>query len=313
MGTLQGTIIDAVSGESLDAKVHVLNASGTFSHPPNSMLKRGPGTPFFFCDGSFAVEGSRGRTDVLVERGTEYEPYRTTVELPAKGRVEVEIPLRRWYRPQEDAWYPGNTHIHYDEKETRPDERLGIDCSVEGYNVTCVSVLDRRQLPYASNKYPIGVMNEFTTAHHVLDIGEENRHYGDNSPWGMGYGHVMLLNIRNLVQPVSRGHTLAGQFDPDYPPLCFCCDDAREQGGLVIWCHNGRGMEAPVAAALGKLDAFNLFDPFGWIRNTTSGTSSSTAACGCRPRLVRIGLCARITACTCKWTENFRMRAGSRV
>ena len=80
----------------------------------------------------------------------------------------------------------------------------------------------------------------------------------------MGYGHVMLLNIRNLVQPVSRGHTLAGQFDPDYPPLCFCCDDAREQGGLVIWCHNGRGMEAPVAAALGKLDAFNLFDPF-WM------------------------------------------------
>ena len=264
MGTLHGTIIDAVSGESLDAKVHVLNASGTFSQPPNSMLKRGPGTPFFFCDGAFAVEGSRGRTDVLVERGTEYEPYRTTIELPAKGRVEVEIPLRRWYSPQEDAWYPGNTHIHYDEKETRPDERLGIDCSVEGYNVTCVSVLDRRQLPYASNKYPIGVMNEFTTAHHVLDIGEENRHYGDNSPWGFGYGHVMLLNIRNLVQPVSRGHTLAGQFDPDYPPLCFCCDDAREQGGLVIWCHNGRGMEAPVAAALGKLDAFNLFDPF-WM------------------------------------------------
>ena len=107
MGTLHGTIIDAVSGESLDAKVHVLNASGTFSHPPNSMLKRGPGTPFFFSDGSFAVEGSRGRTDVLVERGTEYEPYRTTVELPAKGRVEVEIPLRRWYSPQEDAWYPG--------------------------------------------------------------------------------------------------------------------------------------------------------------------------------------------------------------
>ena len=125
-------------------------------------------------------------------------------------------------------------------------------------------MLDRRQLPYASNKYPIGVMNEFTTAHHILDIGEENRHYGEKSPWGFGYGHVMFLNIRNLVQPVSRGHTLAGQFAPDYPPLCFCCDETREQGGIVIWCHNGRGMEAPVSAALGKLDAFNLFDPF-WM------------------------------------------------
>ena len=51
---------------------------------------------------------------------------------------------------------------------------------------------------------------------------------------------------------------------PTILPLCFCCDEARDQGGIVIWCHNGRGMEAPIAAALGKLDAFNLFDPF-WM------------------------------------------------
>ena len=264
MGLLHGTIIDAATGEKIDAKIHVLNAMGNFSHPTEALLKRGPGTPFFFSDGEFEVQAGRGRTDVLVERGTEYEPARVVVEMPEKGTVDVEIPIKRWYYPQEDLWYPGNTHIHYDEKETQPDQRLQVDCSVEGYNVTVVSVLDRRQLPYASNKYPIGVMNEFTTAHHVLDIGEENRHYGENSPWGFGYGHVMFLNIRNLVQPVSRGHTLTAQFDPDYPPLCFCCDETRDQGGVVIWCHNGRGMEAPVAAALGKLDAFNLFDPF-WM------------------------------------------------
>ena len=264
MGILHGTILDATTDAKIDAKVHVLTASGTFAHPPEALLKRGPGKPFFFCDGQFQVNAPRGRTDVLVERGTEYEPARVVVEMPEKGAVDVEVPLKRWYSPQEDRFYPGNTHIHYDEKETRPDDRLAVDCSVEGYNVTIVSVLDRRQLPYASNKYPIGVMNEFTTAHHVLDIGEENRHYGEHSPWGMGYGHVMFLNIRNIVQPVSRGHILSAQFDPDYPPLCFCCDDARDQGGVVIWCHNGRGMEAPVAAALGKLDAFNLFDPF-WM------------------------------------------------
>ena len=264
MATLHGTTVDAATGEAIDAKVHVLSSRGSFQHPADALLKRGPGTPFFFAGGSFEVEVPRGRTDVLVERGSEYEPARVVVEAPEKGVVEVEVALRRWHHPQEENWYPGNTHIHYDEKETRPDDRLAVDCSVEGYNVTVVSVLDRRQLPYASNRYPIGVMNEFTTAHHVLDIGEENRHYGEKSPWGMGYGHVMFLNIRNLVQPVSRGHILTAQFDPDYPPLCFCCDDARDQGGLVIWCHNGRGMEAPVAAALGKLDAFNLFDPF-WM------------------------------------------------
>lgn len=264
MGMLHGTVMDAATGEPLDVKVHVLSAIGNFVHPQQALLKQGPGTPFFFCDGTFEVGLPRGRAMVLVERGTEYVPWRGTVEMSEKGNTPLEIRLQRWYTPQRDFWYPGNTHIHYDEKEKRPDERLGIDCRVEGYNVTAVSILDRRQLPYASNKYPIGVMNQFSTAHHVLDIGEENRHYGEHSPWGFGYGHVMFLNIHNLVQPVSRGHILASQFDPDYPPLCFCCDEARGQGGLVIWCHNGRGMEAPVAAALGKLDAFNLFDPF-WM------------------------------------------------
>lgn len=264
MGTLHGAIIDAATGEALDAKVHVLNAMGQFVHPPQALLKEGPGTPFFFCDGSFELNLPRGRAMVVVERGTEYKPWRGTVEMAEKGSASLEIELERWYYPQRESWYPGNTHIHYDEKETRPDERLGVDCRVEGYNVTAISVLERRQLPYASNKYPIGVLNQFSTAHHVVDVGEENRHYGEHSPWGFGYGHVMFLNIHNLVQPVSRGHTLAAQFDPDYPPLCFCCDEARGQGGLVIWCHNGRGMEAPIAAALGKLDAFNLFDPF-WM------------------------------------------------
>ena len=264
MAIIHGTIIDSSTQEKIDAKVHVLNAIGRFAHPSDALLKEGPGTPFFFSDGEFEVRVDRGRVDILVERGTEYEPARVVVNASEAGVADVEIPINRWFYPQEDNWYPGNTHIHYDENESRPDDRLAVDSSVEGYNVTAVSVLDRRQLPYASNKYPIGVMNEFTTAHHVLDIGEENRHYGDKSPWGFGYGHVMFLNIRNLIQPVSRGHTLTAQFDPDYPPLCFCCDEARDQGGIVIWCHNGRGMEAPVAAALGKLDAFNLFDPF-WM------------------------------------------------
>ena len=264
MARIHGTIVDTATKERIDAKVHALSAAGVFTHPANSLLKQGPGTPFFFSNGEFEVEVPSGRTDILVERGTEYEPTRVVVNASASGIADVEIPINRWYYPQEDNWYPGNTHIHYDEKETQPDDRLAVDGSVEGYNVTAVSILDRRQLPYASNKYPIGVMNEFTTAHHVLDIGEENRHYGEKSPWNMGYGHVMFLNIRNIVQPVSRGHILTAQFDPDYPPLCHCCDEARDQGGLVIWCHNGMGMEAPVAAALGKLDAFNLFDPF-WM------------------------------------------------
>ena len=256
MTKLKGTIRDQVSGQEVPAKVHVLNCAGRFVHPVDSILKVGPGDPFFYSDGQFEVQVPRGAVDVVVERGTEYEPLHQTLYASATGAVEVDLMLKRWIDLPEQRWHPGNTHIHYDELEHRPEERLRLEPEVNDLGVTAISILQRGELPYASNKFPLGFMTDFSTDHRQVDCGEETRH---NAHHG-GYGHVMLLNLRNLVEPVSRGD-LVSAFDPDYPPLCHACDDARTQGGIVIWCHNGNGMEAPVAAGLGKLDAFNLFDP----------------------------------------------------
>ena len=258
MATIAGVIVDGESGERVEGRVQVLASSGRFAHPRDAILKVGPGAPFFYSDGAFEVEVGRGPTQVTVERGTEYVPARVTVEAPSHGTRAIEIVLERWTALGERGWHPGNTHIHYDEKETRPDDRLRLDPRVEDLRMTAVSILKRRELDYATNKYPPGMLTEFSTAHHHVQCGEESRH--NAAPWSPGYGHIMLLNIKNVVDPISRG-VLVDAFDPDYPPLCYACDDARGQGGIVIWCHNGQGMEAPVAAALGKLDAFNLFDP----------------------------------------------------
>ena len=258
MGKLTGRVVDEITGEPTEARVQVLSSSGRFVHPPDAVLKVGPGVPFFYCDGAFEVDTTRGAAQIIVERGTEYVPARVTVDVPAQGVVATDIVMRRWSDLPDRGWHPGNTHIHYDENETRADERLRLDPRVEDLRMTAVSVLRRRDLEYATNKYPPGMLTEFSSAHHYIQCGEETRH--NEEPWRIGYGHVMLLSIRNIVHPVSRG-VLVDAFDPDYPPLCYACDDAHRQGGVVIWCHNGQGMEAPVAAALGKLDAFNLFDP----------------------------------------------------
>jgi hypothetical protein len=261
MAILKGRIRDAVSGAPREAKVHVLSSSGRFVHPPDAVLKVGPGHPFFYCEGEFEVQVPVGGVRVRVERGTEYRPLERDLRVDKLDTVELDLKLERWSDLPARGWYPGNTHIHYDEKEKQPDRRLRLEGPVHDFSVTVVSVLRRWELDYASNHYPIGVLNEFSTAHHLVDVGEENRHNQHSGEFG--YGHVMFLRIRNLVQPVSRG-MLVDNLDPDYPPLCFACDDARDQGGIVLWCHNGQGMEAPVAAALGKLDGFNLFDPF-WM------------------------------------------------
>lgn len=261
MAIIRGRITDAVTGALSPAKVYVLTSQGRFVHPREAVLKVGPGHPFFYCDGEFEVSAPVAGVRVRVERGTEYVPLERDFTVDKLDTVELDLKLERWTDLPSQNWYPGNTHIHYDEKEKQPNQRLKLEGPVHDFSVTVVSVLRRWDLDYASNHYPIGVMNDLSTAHHVLDIGEENRH--NKHSGAFGYGHVMFLRIRNLIQPVSRG-MLVDNLDPDYPPLCFACDDAREQGGLVLWCHNGQGMEAPVAAALGKLDGFNLFDPF-WM------------------------------------------------
>jgi len=259
MTKLTGSIVDEATGERVETRVQVLASSGSFVHPTDAILKVGPGAPFFYSDGTFEVDAPRGLTQVIAERGTEYVPAQLTVDLPSQGTVAIDLVMNRWSELPDQGWHPGNTHIHYDEKETRPDERLRLDSRIEDLRMTAVSVLKRWDLEYASNKYPPGVLTEFCSTDYYVQCGEENRH--NVGGWGSGYGHIMLLGIRNVVEPVSRG-ALVDAFDPDYPPLCYACDDTHRQGGLVIWCHNGLGMEAPVAAALGKLDAFNLFDPW---------------------------------------------------
>ena len=261
MPLIRGRVVDQPTGGLLEAKVHVLDAGGRPAFPTDAMRKVGPGLSGFYTDGEFTLEVPSGLTTIWAERGTEYEPFEATLRVGFGLPTELTIPLRRWTWLPQMGWYPGNTHIHYDEREDKPDDRLRLDPRVHNLHVTVISILQRRDLPYAINKYPVGLLTDFTSAHHVVDCGEENRH--NKEPWEIGYGHVIFLRLLEPVLPISRG-VLVDDSDPDYPPLCYACDEANRQGGLAIWCHNGAGMEAPVAAILGKLDAFNLFDPY-WV------------------------------------------------
>lgn len=263
MAKITGKIFEKQTGQTIEARVQVLSSWGAFLHPHGAILKVGHGVPFFYSDGQFEVDAPRGMTQILVERGTEYIPTKLSLDIPSQGTVTVDVLMERWSDLPDRGWHPGNTHIHYDENEKRPDERLRLDPRVEDLRVTVISILQRRGTDPASNKYPPGVLTEFCTSHHHVECGEESRHNGAGDVPEKGYGHIMLLRIKEVVEPVSRGY-LVDALSPDYPPLCYACDEAHHQNGIVIWCHNGIGLEAPVAAALGKLDAFNLFDPY-WL------------------------------------------------
>jgi hypothetical protein len=260
MTTLRGRIWDRESGRPLEARVQVTASTGHFRAPDGAILKVGTGEPFFYSDGTFEVDVPVGQTDVVVERGTEYRPLRMVLRAPSSGNVDVDLPIERWVKLPEMGWYAGNTHVHYNERETRPVDRLRMDPRVHDLPVLIVSHARRGELAYATNQFPIG-RHDLSTHDHVIDVGEETRHNIETQV--MGYGHIMLVNLKKLVEPLSRG-LLVDESNPDYPPLVDACDAARAQGGVVIWCHNGGTMEAPVAAGLRRLDAMNLFDPY-WM------------------------------------------------
>ena len=226
---------------------------------PEALLKRGPGEPFFYCDGTFEMEIHGGQTDVIVERGTEWERATVVVDVPARGAIDVDVRLRRWASLLDASWRPGNTHVHYDHREDRSDERMRREPPAEGLDVLVVSHVERERYPYAGNRIPVGRQRLGTA--HVVDVGEEIRH--NLSGFSVGYGHLLLFKLSAPVLPISRG-MLRAPGDPDYPPLSDGCDAAHAQGGLVLAYHGGTGMEVPVVAMSGKLDAMNLNDPW-WL------------------------------------------------
>jgi len=127
MTTLRGRIRDGMTGRPLEARVRVVAAGGDVRAPDGALHKVGNGDAFFYSEGAFEVEVSRGQTDVIVERGTEYLPRQVQLDAPAAGAVELDLELERWTNLADTGWYAGNTHVHYDEHETRAEERLRLD------------------------------------------------------------------------------------------------------------------------------------------------------------------------------------------
>lgn len=90
-----------------------------------------------------------------------------------------------------------------------------------------------------------GALDPVSMEEHLVRVDQEYR---------MRTGHVSLLNLRELVQPVTARQRT------EYPLLTRVCDEVHRQGGLVVTAHYGNspGVEPPIDVALGKLDGVEV-------------------------------------------------------
>ena len=219
------------------------SAAGWYVVPGEGALIRLP-------KGRLRCEAFSGLESARIERTV-------AVKEPA-ARIELRLPFL--FRPEELGLVAGNTHLHLRNLTlTEADEYLRRIPPADRLKVVFISYLERHKDDrfYITNRYPIGDLDRFGSPGVRYSNGEEHRH--NFEAYGAGYGHVMMLNIRRLVEPVSLGPGITGSGYDDRP-LRPGIDDAHRQGGVVLWCHNTFGYEDVPSVLSGRIDALNVFD-----------------------------------------------------
>jgi hypothetical protein len=202
----------------------------------------------------------RSRLRIEAVSGLESALARQEIDLSEKAPGEVVVKLSFVFRPEKDGLSAGNTHLHLRDLSSQDaDEYLRQIPAADGLKVMFLSYLERKDddKAYISNRYPVGELKQFRGTGVLFNNGEEHRH--NFQGYGQGYGHVMFLDIKELVRPVSLGPGITGAGDDDRA-LQPGMEAARKQGGTVLWCHNNSGHESLPSVLAGRFDALNVFD-----------------------------------------------------
>ena len=260
-------LIDTETGKDLAGIVRVFGPDNKQIELPGlfdrmaGMTKDLPGVHWYVIPvGGGETTLPRGKLKVLALSGLETALTTQDLDLTAGKPEEAVLKLNYLFRPEQLGLVAGNTHLHLRGFSLdKADEYLRQIPAADGLRIMFISYLERHKddLTYITNKYPIGDLPKLSATGVLFNNGEEHRHNFEG--FGEGYGHVMFLNLKELVKPVSLGPGITAQGFDDLP-LRPGIDNARRQGATVIWCHNNLGHEDVLNAITGRLDAVNVFD-----------------------------------------------------
>jgi hypothetical protein len=267
-------------GETCQLQVRILNESGQpipsvvrFQGSGGKTLKvselvsRGVGLgeelpiqAWYALPETATVTVPRGAITVSAFSGLETET--TSLKIDATGeKATATIRLKMFWDRHKKGLVSGNTHLHVMKLSREDCDRYLEDVpKADDLDVLFLSYLERADADrtYISNRYNKGDLDGLTTKTGVVfGNGEEHRH--NFSGFGAGYGHVMLLNIKELIQPVSIGPGIM-KTGHDGIPLTRGIQQAKRDGATTIWCHNVFGIESEANWLLGRLDAMNIYD-----------------------------------------------------
>lgn len=260
-------LIDEAAGREIPGMLRITDANGTVV-PVTELLPRGLGVEeklaiadWFVLPRSTTIALPAGAINVEAISGLELEAAKQTLDLAGRARADVTLRLRRFSDLAAKGWRSGNTHVHLMKITREQSDRYLKEVPLaDGLDAVFVSYLERAvaDRDYITNRYTKREIASLGDASPVkYGNGEEHRHNFDG--FGEGYGHVMLLDINELVQPVSIGPgiTKAGT---DGLPLARGIEAAKKNGATIIWCHDRWGVESVPNFIAGRVQALNIAD-----------------------------------------------------
>lgn len=191
--------------------------------------------------------------------GLETELATVQLNLKNKSNEKLNLPLIRFHNCAAEGYQAGNTHLHLQKIDRELCDRYLTEVpQADDLDVLFLSYLERQDADraYTSNKYTQGDLDKLSRKSGV-QFGNGEEHRNNLNP--EGFGHVMFLNIPQLILPVSIGSGIM-KMGTDGIPLQRGIDQARLDGGTVVWCHNAYGREDLPNFFTGRVDAQNIYD-----------------------------------------------------
>ncbi|MFN0171163.1 MAG: CehA/McbA family metallohydrolase [Bryobacteraceae bacterium] len=264
VGRLAVRVLDA-AGRPTAARVFLTGADGLERVPEGSFERVIwlSGEHYFHADGAFQTELPAGDAEIEIVKGFHYRPWRRRVTIDRNQTTTLDARLEYLENMNARGWYSGDEHIHGNyrgEQITRPEDNFLV-IRGEDLNVANLMVSNSDGGFVHDESYFTAAPHPLSTREHVFQWNQEMRNKSL-------YGHLILLNLKELVRPIYTGFPNTPNWE-DYPSNYQLAMKAKEQGGYAAYAHPQVGLDripsgsdakaAVVDVALGAIDAMEVF------------------------------------------------------
>lgn len=247
MGRVQIRTIDATTGRTTEARIHVTASDGKFYAPADAYARLdGEGDHLFHTIGRATLNVPAGPIHLLAVKGFEFFPESTSVDVRPGADRTVTLNLRRMVNLAAKGWHSGSTHVHmnYAGNLHNTLDNLLMMSAAEDQDVLLelVANKDNRVLDH-QYFLPGGRAHPLSRQNLLLAVGEEYR-----PPF---YGHVYFLGLRDhLISPFTTGYEGTG-IESLYPSNTDMMRKAKDQGAVTGYVHAYFGDADPMTIGLG--------------------------------------------------------------